>query len=68
MTEVICPKCKSERTSRQKRLGLMQLLMSKLGYFPWECGGCRTTFTAKHRGRLKRRRRAEGEVHLPPVG
>jgi hypothetical protein len=68
VTEAVCPRCKSTRTSRQKRVGVVQLLLSKLGYFPWECGGCRLVFTAKNRGKVKRKRRSEGEIHLPPVG
>lgn len=68
MTDALCPRCKGLRTSRQKRVGLVQLLLSKMGYFPWECGGCRKVFLARMRGPLKRKRRSEGEVHLPPVG
>lgn len=67
--EMVCPKCGSKRTTRIKRIGLMQTYVwPLLERFPWECGGCRTTFLAKSRGKLKRKRGHEGEAHLPPVG
>jgi hypothetical protein len=63
-----CPKCKSGRTARVKRTGLLQILvLPRFGIFPWECSSCRKIFTFKNRGKLKRRRRTTGEVHLPPV-
>ncbi len=69
MTEPICPKCKSHSASRVKRLGFLQSsVLSHFGYYPWECGGCRAIFMFKKRGKLKRRRREEGEPHLPPIG
>ena len=68
MEEATCPRCGSQRTSRQKRVGLLQGVMGNFGFFPWECGACRKSFMAKSRGKLKRRRRAEGEIHVPPVG
>jgi hypothetical protein len=63
-----CPSCGGERTARVKREGLMQsLVLHHFGLFPWECSGCRRTFLFKNRGKLKRRRRSEGEAHLPPM-
>jgi hypothetical protein len=34
--------------------------MPKIGYFPWECGACRTVFLLKYRGK-KRRKRSSSE-------
>lgn len=63
-----CPKCGTPRTARVKRQGLVQsLILHRFGLYPWECSGCRHIFVFKSRGRLKRRRRTTGEVHLPPV-
>jgi ribosomal protein L37AE/L43A len=68
-TPPLCPKCKSARTARIKRIGVMQIMVLHLfGLYPWECGSCRKEFLFKSRGRLKRKRRSTGEVHLPPVG
>jgi hypothetical protein len=64
----VCPHCANPRTARVKRKGLLQtLLWHRLGLFPWECSGCRKIFLFKSRGKLKRKRRTTGEVHLPPV-
>ncbi len=63
-----CPRCKSKRTARVKRTGLLQrFVYHRFGYFPWECSNCRNVFLFKSRGKLKRRRRTTGEVHVPPV-
>ncbi len=63
-----CPRCGGARTTRIKRRGWMQkFVLHHFGLFPWECTGCRRVFLFKYRGRLKRRRRTTGEVHLPPV-
>ena len=67
-TPPLCPRCGSARTARTKRKGLLQtLVLHHFGLFPWECSGCRRIFLFKNRGKLKRRRRTTGEVHLPPV-
>ena len=64
----VCPKCGSARTARVKRMGLIQILvLPRFGLYPWECSGCRKVFTIRNRGKLKRRRRTTGEVHLPPI-
>ena len=63
-----CPKCGSGKTERVKRAGFFQrVVLSRFGIYPWECNGCRKIFTARNRGKLKRRRRSTGEVHLPPI-
>ncbi len=68
-TPPLCPKCSSARTARTKRKSLLQrFVLHRMGLYPWECSGCRTVFMFKNRGKLKRRRRTTGEVHLPPVG
>jgi hypothetical protein len=46
---------------------MQRFVLHRFGLFPWECSGCRTVFMFKNRGKLKRRRRTTGEVHLPPV-
>ena len=69
MDNPLCPKCANTATRRMKRRGLVQLrVYPLLGLYPWECTSCRTLFRDKNRGKLKRKRRSEGETHLPPVG
>ena len=68
MITPLCPRCNGKRTARVKRVGWMQTLVwSRFGLYPWECGDCRKAFLFKSRGKLKRRRRTTGEVHIPPV-
>jgi hypothetical protein len=43
------------------------LILNRLGKYPWACSDCGHAFLFKSRGKLKRRRRTTGEVHLPPV-
>ena len=63
-----CPRCKSTRTARVKRSGLLQkFVFHRFGLYPWECSNCRKNFLFKSRGKLKRRQRTTGEVHIPPV-
>ncbi len=60
-----CTTCGSSRTIRVKRKGLIQAFVwTRLGYFPWECTGCRNVFLIKNRGKVKRRT-STGEIHLP---
>ena len=64
----ICPRCHSHRTSRVKRKGFIQtVVLPYIDRYPWECSSCRSVFTFKSRGEIKRRRRSTGEVHMPPV-
>lgn len=52
-----------------KRRGFVETRLYPLvGWYPWECTGCRMVFRSSYRGPTKRKRRREGEVHLPPVG
>ncbi len=68
-TPPLCPRCGSSRTARTKRQGLLQkFVLHRFGMYPWECSGCRKIFLFKSRGKLKRKRRSTGEVHLPPTG
>jgi len=61
-----CPACGTTRTIRVKRRGLLQtLILHRFGLYPWECTGCRKIFNSKNRGKLKRRRRSNGEIHIP---
>ncbi len=47
---------------------MQNFILYRFGLYPWECSGCRKVFMFKNRGKLKRRRRSTGEVHLPPTG
>jgi ribosomal protein L37AE/L43A len=45
-----CPHCESIPLRRQARFGFLQReVLSRLGYFPWECGQCREIFIRKLR-------------------
>lgn len=45
-----CPHCESIELRRQARTGFLQRqLLSRLGYFPWECGQCRQIYLLKLR-------------------
>ncbi len=45
-----CPHCEAIELRRQARSGLWQKqVLSRLGYFPWECGQCRQIFMLKLR-------------------
>ncbi len=69
MDNPLCPKCGNVRTRRMKRRGFVETRLYPLvGWYPWECTGCRMVFRSSYRGPTKRKRRREGEVHLPPVG
>jgi hypothetical protein len=64
----ICPKCKGKKILRVRRAGFLQAVFyPQLGLFPWKCEGCRNVFLFKSQGKLKRKRREQGEVHLPPI-
>ena len=48
---MVCPKC-SERDvlRRLPRIGILQQkIFTLLGYYPWECSGCRKHFLLKTR-------------------
>ena len=69
MSRPVCKECGSELTNRIGRNGFFQrVLMFKLGWFPWECSGCRTRFYAKVRGQRIRRQEYSaadrGKLHL----
>ena len=60
-----CPKCHSSRTARVKRTGFLQtVVLPYLDRYPWECTGCRSVFTFKHRGQLKRAQRSTTEATM----
>ena len=68
MNAPLCPRCKGTQSSRVRREGILHsFILPQLGLFPWECGTCRKLFVARTRGKLRRKRREEGEIHLPPV-
>ena len=61
-----CTSCGFVRTIRVRRKGLVQAVVwTRLGYFPWECCGCRKVFLNKNRGKEQRRRRTTVEVSVP---
>jgi hypothetical protein len=46
-----CKNCGSQRTSRIERKGFLQKnLLAGLGFYPWQCNSCWTSFYAKERG------------------
>lgn len=58
MKSPVCKKCGSERTTRKERKGFFQeVLMFKLGRYPWECNACWKTFLSPERGKRTRRSR-----------
>jgi ribosomal protein L37AE/L43A len=45
-----CPHCEAMELRRHARSGFWQKqVLSRLGYFPWECGQCRQIFMCKLR-------------------
>lgn len=45
-----CPRCEAIELRRQARAGFLQReVLSRLGYFPWECGQCRQVYLLKLR-------------------
>jgi hypothetical protein len=57
---VICPECGSDHPRRLQRKGFLQTRIYPLfGYYPWVCGGCKTTFLMRKRHRRKSRRKEE---------
>lgn len=45
-----CPKCEAIELRRQGRHGFWQRqILSRLNYFPWECGQCRQVYILKLR-------------------
>ena len=66
MTAPRCKKCGSERTNRTERKGFFQqVLMTKLGRFPWECRSCWKIFYSMERGKRTRRRATPAESATP---
>ena len=47
-----CPHCESIELRRHARVGVLQReVLSRMGYFPWECGQCRKIYMLKQRSR-----------------
>jgi hypothetical protein len=62
MTPPRCKKCGSERTTRTERKGFFQeVIMTKLGRFPWECNACWKVFYSSQRGKRTRKREFTAE-------
>lgn len=47
---------------------MQRSVLSLLGLYPWSCQGCENQFNLRDRGPLRRKRRDEGERHLPTIG
>ncbi len=46
----LCPRCYAIELRRHPRVGFWQrAVLTRLGYFPWECGQCRGLFLLKQR-------------------
>jgi len=49
-----CSKCGASELRRLTREGFLEdEVYLRLGYFPWECTGCRSRMMLKHRGERK---------------
>jgi hypothetical protein len=49
-----CPTCGSRRLRRLGREGILQTkVYSLLGYYPWRCGICKTSFYLRRRNIIK---------------
>ena len=63
MPRPACPKCKERQCSRKKRDGLWQrFILSRLGWYPWQCTSCRKIFLVKERGKSKRKAFVSGQT------
>jgi hypothetical protein len=48
--KLYCPHCEGIELRRNGRAGFWQRqIMSRLGYFPWECGQCRLIYMLQRR-------------------
>jgi len=70
MKSPICKKCGSERTTRKERKGFFQeVILLKLGLFPWECNACWKPFYSSERGKKTRRNsRREASASMDTQG
>ena len=60
-----CPGCKHIELRRYRRKGLLQeKILSRLGFYPWECVQCRRVFLFQQRSPA-RHRDAPGALHQP---
>jgi hypothetical protein len=51
MPQTPCPKCHALQARRVKQEGIFQkLILRHMGFFPWECRFCKSTFVLKNRG------------------
>ena len=49
-SQPICPHCENIELRRQGRVGLWQrVVLSRFGFYPWECGLCRRIFMLRQR-------------------
>src|SRR5579875_3040658 len=60
-----CPTCDGIELRRQGRVGFWQRrILSRFGYFPWECGQCREIYMLKQRA-LGYRQHSHDGVRTP---
>jgi DNA-directed RNA polymerase subunit RPC12/RpoP len=56
--KVRCPSCGDSRPRRLERKGFMQQrVLPLLGYYPWVCGACKSTFLMRKRYRRKTKKK-----------
>jgi|HubBroStandDraft_1064217.scaffolds.fasta_scaffold546802_2 predicted RNA-binding Zn-ribbon protein involved in translation (DUF1610 family) len=57
-TKTRCPNCGDGRPRRMERKGFLQeRLLPMLGYYPWVCGMCKSTFVMRKRYRRKSKKK-----------
>jgi hypothetical protein len=60
--KIHCPNCGDGRPRRMERKGFLQeRLLPMLGYYPWVCGTCKSTFVMRKRYRRKSKKKEYAE-------
>ena len=67
MIEKVCSECRSRQFRRVNRIGFLQhRVLTRLGYFPWECILCRRRSFFRDEGRRAMQALPTSQVsHLP---
>ena len=61
-TKIHCPHCGDSRPRRMERKGFLQeRVLPVLGYYPWVCAACKSTFLMRKRYRRKSKKKEYGE-------
>jgi hypothetical protein len=56
--KVLCPNCGDNHPRRLERKGFMQQrVYPLLGYYPWVCGACKSTFMMRKRYRRRSKKK-----------